>query len=553
MRSSKSSKSSVRGRKSKLALVAGKLPITRRLALLVVAVSVIGGYALLTQTFAASSGTPEVASGYAGKCLDDYRNNAASGAYADLWSCNGTAAQQWTYDANSQQVMIHGKCMDIQGAKYDNGRIIDLYKCNGQANQKWKLMGNTIVNPHSNRCLNAPMNQNGQQLQIWNCDGRTSEIWQFTHYVVASTGGSGSGSGGGGVSVGSPEVASGYADSCMDDYRNNAANGAIVDIFTCNGTAAQQWTRSGAQGKQQIMVHGKCLDVYRNGTSDGYVVELFTCNGGANQEWNVVNGTIVGVQSGKCLNAPDPRNGTQLQIWKCDGRNSERWAFSTYHPNTAVSSSTSSSSGSSGATTSTGEPAVSGTSPAVITTPEIQSEISGKCVDDFKNSSANLAVVDLYTCNGTAAQQWTKSGSAGAQEIMIHGKCLDVYHQGRSAGTIVELYTCNGGKNQQWNISGTQIKGVQSGMCLNAPDTRNGVQLQVWNCDLRNSEKWFFSHHSVVPADQVGAGSSSSSSGSSSSSSSGSATNEFPGVPQTPCDPTSDPFCPGFDTGTLSD
>ena len=46
----------------------------------------------------------------------------------------------------------------------------------------------------------------------------------------------------------------------------SAANGTAVQLYDCNGTAAQQWT-VGTDGT--IRALGKCLDVTGNGTADG--------------------------------------------------------------------------------------------------------------------------------------------------------------------------------------------------------------------------------------------------------------------------------------------
>ena len=59
----------------------------------------------------------------------------------------------------------------------------------------------------------------------------------------------------------------------------------------------------------------------------------------------------------------------------------------------------------------------------------------GKCVDVAGASSTNGTKVDLYTCNGTAAQVWTHSGST----FQALGKCLDVAAAGTADGTKVQL------------------------------------------------------------------------------------------------------------------
>jgi hypothetical protein len=55
-------------------------------------------------------------------------------------------------------------------------------------------------------------------------------------------------------------------------------------LYTCNGTAAQQWT-GGTDGTLRAL--GKCLDVTGNTSADATPLQIWTCAGGANQRWIV--------------------------------------------------------------------------------------------------------------------------------------------------------------------------------------------------------------------------------------------------------------------------
>ena len=72
-------------------------------------------------------------------------------------------------------------------------------------------------------------------------------------------------------------------------------------------------------------------DVNGHGTTDGAVVHIWDCTGGTNQQWNVnADGSIVGVESGKCLDAigHGTGNGTLLEIWTCNGGTNQKWSRS---------------------------------------------------------------------------------------------------------------------------------------------------------------------------------------------------------------------------------
>ncbi|MEZ0093548.1 phosphatidylinositol-specific phospholipase C domain-containing protein [Streptacidiphilus sp. EB129] len=128
--------------------------------------------------------------------------------------------------------------------------------------------------------------------------------------------------------------------------------------------------------------------------------------------------------------------------------------------------------------------------PGVSPTGPVGSGMAGKCLDDWQGSSAAGAAVDLYSCNGTPAQQW-RADIDGT--LRTNGLCLDVTGQGTGAGTQVELWTCNGGSNQQWAPGpGGSLVGVQSGLCLDDPSSSvtDGTRLQIWTCNGTAAQRW---------------------------------------------------------------
>jgi hypothetical protein len=61
-------------------------------------------------------------------------------------------------------------------------------------------------------------------------------------------------------------------------------DGSAVQLSTCNGTTAQNWT-TGANGS--LVNAGKCLDANGAGTADGTRLIVWTCHGGTNQRWTL--------------------------------------------------------------------------------------------------------------------------------------------------------------------------------------------------------------------------------------------------------------------------
>ncbi|WP_232323790.1 ThuA domain-containing protein [Catenuloplanes japonicus] len=116
----------------------------------------------------------------------------------------------------------------------------------------------------------------------------------------------------------------GLAGKCLDVAGGNAADRTKVQLYTCNQSAAQSWTRTGAT----LRALGKCLDVDGSGTADGTKVQLYTCNNSGAQNWTPrTDGTIVNPNSGKCLDVSEnnSRDGQQIHIWTCLGAANQLW------------------------------------------------------------------------------------------------------------------------------------------------------------------------------------------------------------------------------------
>jgi hypothetical protein len=120
--------------------------------------------------------------GYQGLCLDDRSASTANGNPIQIYTCNNTAAQQWTFVQAGTTLHVLGKCMDIANGGTANGTLVQLYDCNNTGAQVWIPQSNgTLYNPQSNRCLDDPAYSTtpGTQLQIWDCAGTANQVWHL--------------------------------------------------------------------------------------------------------------------------------------------------------------------------------------------------------------------------------------------------------------------------------------------------------------------------------------------------------------------------------------
>ncbi|WP_443677203.1 family 16 glycoside hydrolase [Micromonospora phytophila] len=116
----------------------------------------------------------------------------------------------------------------------------------------------------------------------------------------------------------------GIGGKCLDVANSGTADGTKIQLWTCNGTNAQKWSRVG----NSFQALGKCLDVDNGGTTNGTKVQLWTCNGSGAQAWQPQsNGSILNPQSGKVLDAAgaSTADGTQIHIWEYVGGANQHW------------------------------------------------------------------------------------------------------------------------------------------------------------------------------------------------------------------------------------
>jgi Ricin-type beta-trefoil lectin domain len=126
------------------------------------------------------------------------------------------------------------------------------------------------------------------------------------------------------------------------------------------------------------------------------------------------NVEIVGAASGRCVDVPSAStsNGTQLQLWDCNGNSNQRWTY----------------------------------------TASKQLMVYGnKCLDANNQGTADGTAVIIWDCNGQANQQWNLNANGTITGVQS-GKCVDANGAATANGTKIILWSCNGQSNQQWSL-----------------------------------------------------------------------------------------------------
>ena len=120
--------------------------------------------------------------GAAGKCIDDAGASTDNGSAIQLFTCNGTGAQSWTWNGGDGTLRVLNKCMDVTGGASASGTPVQLWDCNGTAAQEWRWRQQSrLVNPQSGRCLivAGSGSADGTRLQISDCGDTAGQVWRL--------------------------------------------------------------------------------------------------------------------------------------------------------------------------------------------------------------------------------------------------------------------------------------------------------------------------------------------------------------------------------------
>ena len=117
--------------------------------------------------------------------------------------------------------------------------------------------------------------------------------------------------------------------------------------------------------------------------------------------------------------------------------------------------------------------------------------IGGKCVDVRYGRTVDGTPVQLFTCNGSIAQQWTIPGDGSVRAL---NRCLDTAGGANTKGTKTVIAACTGGPSQTWTLQAGShaLVNTGSGMCLDVPGSRvvDSLQLQIYPCNGTPAQQW---------------------------------------------------------------
>ena len=108
--------------------------------------------------------------------------------------------------------------------------------------------------------------------------------------------------------------------------------------------------------------------------------------------------------------------------------------------------------------------------------------LAGKCLDVAGGAPPTARKIQIYTCNGTAAQTWTVTAERPDRAF---GKCLDVAGGATANGTKVAALDLQRHRRPELVGAGRRhAANPQSGKCLDVSDnsSADGQHVHIWDC-----------------------------------------------------------------------
>lgn len=95
----------------------------------------------------------------------------------------------------------------------------------------------------------------------------------------------------------------------------------------------------------------------------------------------------------------------------------------------------------------------------------------------------------LMPCDGGQTQQWQ---AAGDGTIRTAGRCMDVAGAAKTVGTVVQLATCNGNQAQQFTFAGSELVSKLTGNCVDVSggQVTAGTGAVIQTCAAAKSRSW---------------------------------------------------------------
>jgi hypothetical protein len=308
-----------------------------------------------------------------------------------------------------------------------------------------------------NLCIDVPGGTEalGTQLQIRTCNRRPEQTW-----LVNPKGND------------EYEIRRAGTNLCVDVLNGDPFPGQLVTQFDCNDTAAQRFNVEPLTGGAQIrnINTNQCVSVVGGANSSFARLELRDCNGSDAQAFHMDVPSLPPINQFTKKESPDMcidvRDGSmaalaRIQLWGCNHTNAQLFRLVNKAPGQF----------------------------------EIRRGGTNLCIDTPGGASLHQPLVQS-TCNSSAGQRFHAEPLPGGVQLRRVGTnlCADVVNNSNDFGVDINLFTCNGTAAQIFALDTptTQLQKQGSNLCIEVPGATHdpGVQLDAKTCSRTEQQTW---------------------------------------------------------------
>jgi hypothetical protein len=201
-----------------------------------------------------------------------------------------------------------------------------------------------------------------------------------------------------------------------------------------------------------------CMDLTGERDDNGTPIQLWECNGHESQLWFFDDGSYKITWAGnsnKCLDAGDQQEGNTVMLWDCNGLDAQIWGYdgAIFLQNSASDASL--------------------------------------CLDVKGAAEQSGTPLEIWGCNEKDQQQFSLQAGVTIRMFQDYHLCLDLPGGDTTNGNFLWLWECNGGAGQYWvyDTDNTRVQlAADLTKCLDAGDMQKGNRLMLWDCNGHDNQ-----------------------------------------------------------------
>ena len=421
-------------------------------------------------------GVYEIISVSSGKAIDIKSGKyTVVGTLVQQYTANSTIAQRWYLKKSGSHYLItngnSGLVLDMGGKNTKSGTQVKMAKETGADSQLWDVYVNNsgayeIISVANKMALDVKgaSSANGAAIQVYSANHTAAQQWKLEQKTAA-------------IEDGTYAICSAIDGSMVLDVSGGSkANGGKVQVYTSNDTMAQRWqlTRDEKTGYYTITSanSSKCIDIPAGKANQGVLLQQYTHNGTAAQMWNIEKNqddslTVTSAVGGLTLGIANgaAKNGSRAQLQNSSGAASQHWYFE--HENLIEDG-------------------------LYVISP---SSDSSKVLDVSAASLSQTAKIQLYSKNDTLAQKWVIAVYDN-MTVTIQNANSGLY-LGDSNGTLKGFTRVSTETVWDLDISLSEVGGLEfvnskTGRVLDVAGGKmaSGTKVQTYTGNDSNAQAW---------------------------------------------------------------